>query len=211
MSDQSTPLVKPKLRAKIVLIGDGGVGKSALCRAWVGEWYPYGYQMTIGVDWASKEISLDYSLTKSSYNLKFQIWDLAGQPRFNAVRALYYQGAIGALCLLDVTNQESYIHLREWIKAFWTLNGRGKQPVIIVGAKCDLRGNPAFPSQIAAEKGEYYAAELSAMVLPKHGFKVQYVETSAKDNINVDKAFRILAYEIISNTLSFAQSKSKII
>ena len=192
---------RTKLRAKIVLIGDGGVGKTTLCRAWLGEEYrsfKTDYSMTIGADFYTPKLRLYHSSTNSIYDLKIQIWDLIGQPRFKLVRDLYYRGAIGALCFFDITIQESYENLNEWIKAFWKLNGHGKTPVILVGNKCDLRGNPAFPFQIATEKGKTYAAELSALVLPKHGFKVHYIETSAKDNINVDKTFRLLADEIIS-------------
>ncbi|MFX0016910.1 MAG: Rab family GTPase [Promethearchaeota archaeon] len=190
-----------KLRAKIVLIGDGGVGKTALRRAWLGEGFKTEYLMTIGADFASQEISLYYSETKSTYDLKFQIWDLAGQPRFKAVRDLYYRGAIGALCFFDITNQESYMNLVEWIQSYWALNGLGKAPLLIIGAKCDLRDNPAFPSQVSARYGKEYAAELTKLLQHKYGFSVHYIETSAKENINVDKAFKILATEIIRSTI----------
>ncbi|MFX0087631.1 MAG: GTP-binding protein [Candidatus Hodarchaeota archaeon] len=188
-----------KLRAKIVLIGDGGVGKTALRRAWLGEGFKTEYLMTIGADFASQEISIYHSETKTSYDLKFQIWDLAGQPRFKAVRDLYYRGAIGALCFFDITNQESYMNLVEWIQSYWNLNGHGKVPLVIIGAKCDLRDNPAFPSQVSAKYGKEYAAELTKLLKFKYGFSVHYIETSAKEDINVDQAFRLLASEIIAS------------
>ncbi|MFX1537946.1 MAG: GTP-binding protein [Promethearchaeota archaeon] len=190
-----------KLRAKVVLIGDGGVGKTALRRAWLGEGFKTEYLMTIGADFASQELSLYYSETKSTYDIKFQIWDLAGQPRFKAVRDLYYRGATGALCFFDITNQDSYMNLVEWIQSYWALNGHGKMPLLIVGSKCDLRDNPAFPSQVSARYGKEYAAELTKILKRNYGFEVHYIETSAKDNINVDEAFKILAKEIIKSTL----------
>ncbi|NHJ00765.1 MAG: GTP-binding protein [Candidatus Heimdallarchaeota archaeon] len=188
-----------KLRAKIVLIGDGGVGKTALRRAYLGEGFKTEYLMTIGADFASKDVTVYYPETKETYDLKLQIWDLAGQPRFKAVRDLYYRGAIGALCFFDITNQESYMNLVEWIQSFWNLNGHGKQSLIIVGAKCDLRDNPAFPAQVSAHYGKEYAAELTKMLKHKYGFTVHYLETSAKDDINVEEAFKLLALEIISS------------
>ena len=198
-SQRSRLNTSSKLRAKIVLVGDGGVGKTALRRAWLGEGFKTEYLMTIGADFASQEISFYHSETKMNYDLKFQIWDLAGQPRFKAVRDLYYRGAIGALCFFDITNQESYMNLVEWIQSYWSLNGHGKMPLIIIGAKCDLRDNPAFPSQVSARYGKEYAGELTKLLKKKHGFSVHYIETSAKENVNVDEAFKLLAKEIISN------------
>lgn len=192
-------LGKSTLRAKIVLVGDGGVGKTALRRAWLGEGFKTEYMMTIGADFASQEMSYYHSHTRTTYDLKFQIWDLAGQPRFKAVRDLYYRGAIGALCFFDITNQESYMNLVEWIQSFWTLNGHGKMPLIIVGAKCDLRDNPAFPTQVSARYGKEYAQEVTKLLKHKFGFSVHYVETSAKEAINVDNAFKLLAREIINS------------
>ncbi|MHA2088617.1 MAG: Rab family GTPase, partial [Promethearchaeota archaeon] len=137
-------MVDRVLRIKMLLIGDGGVGKSAFRRTWLGETFQTQYLMTLGADFASKEISLLYSPTKTKYTIKFQIWDLAGQPRFKVVSDLYYKGAVGALCFFDITNQESFINLENWIKSFWELNGQGKRPIVIVGAKSDLREDPIF-------------------------------------------------------------------
>jgi small GTP-binding protein len=200
VSNQILPL-DWQIRFKIVVIGDGGIGKRTLCRAWVGKGfdkeYPYS---TLGADFAAQNLILSHKETKQVlYKMNCQIWDLAGQPRFNNVRALYYRGAHGALCVFDVTNELSYLNLKKWIQAFWKFNMRGIVPVIIVGAKCDLRGNPAFPSQIPAKAGELYASVLSTLVHPSHGFKVHYIETSAKEDINVDEAFQLLIKEILSH------------
>jgi small GTP-binding protein len=190
-----------QVRAKIVLIGDGGVGKTALRRAWLGEEFKTEYLMTIGADFASQETTIYHSETKTTYDVRFQIWDLAGQPRFKAVRDLYYRGAVGALCFFDISNQESYMNLVEWIQSYWSLNGVGKTPLLIVGSKCDLRDNPAFPNQVSAHYGKEYALEITKLLKQKHGFTVHYIETSSLERINVDKVFKLLAQEIISNQI----------
>ncbi len=205
-SRQKKSLSGTKIRAKIVLIGDGGVGKTALRRAWLGEGFKTEYLMTIGADFASQEVTYYHSPTRTAYDIKFQVWDLAGQPRFKAVRDLYYRGAVGALCFFDITNQESYMNLVEWIQSYWNLNGIGKSPILIVGSKCDLRDNPAFPHQVSAHYGKEYATELSKLLKDKLGFSVHYLETSSKERINVDKAFKVLAGEIISS-YSFQEKK----
>jgi small GTP-binding protein len=196
------------IRIKIVLAGDGGVGKTTLRRIWLGDRFKSEYHMTVGADFASKDITYYHSATKATYNLKFQVWDLAGQPLFRTVQKMYYLGSVGALCFFDITNQESYMNLVEWIQSFWDFNGMGRRPLLIVGSKSDLRGNPAFPNQVPAQYGTKYAEELSKPLKKELGFSVHYVETSAKENINVDEVFRILAGEILSS-YSFKEKKEQ--
>ncbi|MFX0209212.1 MAG: GTP-binding protein [Candidatus Hodarchaeota archaeon] len=188
---------KSFLRAKILLIGDGGVGKSSLRRTWLGETFRTQYIMTLGADFAAKEITLYYGPTNTHFTLKYQIWDLAGQPRFKVVSDLYYRGAVGALCFFDITNPHSFTNVMEWINCYWNLNGEGKRPILIIGAKCDLRNHPNFPNQVPMQHGLNLADKLTKHVQGIHEFNVSYVETSAKDNINVEKAFQLLGMEII--------------
>ncbi|UCE14148.1 MAG: GTP-binding protein, partial [Candidatus Heimdallarchaeota archaeon] len=174
---------KTFLRAKILLIGDGGVGKSSFRRAWLGKAFRTQYLMTLGADFAAKEISLFYSPTNTYFSIKFQIWDLAGQPRFKVVSDLYYRGAVGALCFFDITNQNSYINLIDWINSYWNLNGEGIRPLLVVGAKGDLRKSPKFQNQVSAQQGIDFANELTKRVQQEHKFNIHYIETSAKENI----------------------------
>jgi small GTP-binding protein len=189
---------------KLLLIGDGGVGKSTFREVWLGGKFRTQYLMTLGADFAAKEIIFQHS-DYEEFKLKFQIWDLAGQPRFKVVGELYYRGAVGALCFFDITNQESFLNLKEWINHFWKLNGKGVRPLLIVGTKSDLRNESS--NQIATEAGIKYAKELTQIVQQDHGFTIHYIETSAKENVNVDQTFQLIAKEII-NSLKF-QTKSE--
>ena len=121
----------------VALVGESGVGKSTFREVWLGGKFRTQYLMTLGADFAAKEIILKYS--HEEFHLKYQIWDLAGQPRFKVVGELYYRGAVGALCFFDITNQDSFLNLKEWINCFWTLNGKGIRPLLLVGTKVDLR------------------------------------------------------------------------
>ena len=87
---------------KVCLLGDGAVGKTALRERYLGKEFTSSYLMTIGADFAVQK-----TLVKDK-EVKFQIWDLAGQERFNSVRSLYYSGSHGALFVFDVTRPESY-------------------------------------------------------------------------------------------------------
>ena len=168
---------------KIVLAGDGGVGKTALRERYLGRGFQSKYMMTIGADFALKEAAVD---TRS---IKFQIWDLAGQQRFNAVRSVYYLGCLGALLMFDVTRKESFEACANWIKEIWTNNGKGVIPVVLLGNKADLRDQ--HPDSISAEMAKRYTVKLSEQT-KAHGFDIHYMDTSAKTGLNVAQSFEEL-------------------
>ncbi|MFX1513985.1 MAG: Rab family GTPase [Promethearchaeota archaeon] len=134
------------LLMKICLLGDGAVGKTSLRERYLGKGFKSGYTMTIGADFAVKESNVDGN------EIKFQIWDLAGQPRFSSVRELYYKGSVGGLLVYDCTRPESYQNLDGWIEELWKNNGRGKLPLVLIANKVDLREEN--PDSISPELGE---------------------------------------------------------
>ncbi len=146
--------------------------------------------MTIGADFAVKETSVDEN------NVKFQIWDLAGQPRFSSVRELYYKGSCGGLLIYDCTRPESFQNLDEWIEELWKNNGRGKVPLILIANKVDLREEN--PDSISTELGLDYLKRLNERTA-ESGFESVYIETSAKTGQNVDMAFHELARVVITH------------
>lgn len=168
---------------KLVLLGDGAVGKTTMRRQFLGEGFKAGYSATIGADFAIKRINLE------NYRLTFQIWDLAGQQRFAAVRELYYRGSRGALLVFDVTNPSSFNNLPSWLEELWKKAGR--VPMILCGNKIDLRSE--VPKSIAPELGQEYARRLSEAL----GYEVPYIETSAKTGEKVNEAFFLLGLSII--------------
>ena len=174
---------------KIALLGDGAVGKTALRNRFMGKDFAADYLMTIGADFASKAVKLD------GKTVKFQIWDLAGQPRFEAVRELYYRGAVGGLLVYDVTRYSSFENTPRWVTELWQNNGKGKVPIVVLGNKIDLR--EALPDSVIPGQGNALAHELSK-ICAESGFEVQYLETSAKTGVNVDRAFSLLGETIIT-------------
>ncbi|OLS27883.1 MAG: GTPase KRas precursor [Candidatus Heimdallarchaeota archaeon LC_3] len=168
---------------KIVLAGDGGVGKTALRERYLGRGFQSKYMMTIGADFALKETTID------GKSIKFQIWDLAGQQRFNAVRSVYYLGCLGGLLLFDVTRKESFEACAAWVKEIWTNNGKGTIPLVLLGNKSDLRD--AHPDSISPEVAQRYADKLSEQA-KQYGFGIHYMDTSAKTGLNVGEAFEEL-------------------
>ncbi|MFX0173399.1 MAG: Rab family GTPase [Candidatus Hodarchaeota archaeon] len=183
---------------KIVLIGDGGVGKTAIREQYLGKGFQKQYIITIGADFAMRENNVNGT------DIKYQIWDLAGQERFDGVREVYYKGALGALLVYDVTRFDSFYNIPKWINELWTNNGKGRVPVIIVGNKIDLR--ESCNETISSEQGRILAEQLSKMTTSCEGFTCYYIETSAKTGAKIPEAFSLLGV----NILKFAE-KRKII
>ncbi|TFF83933.1 GTP-binding protein, partial [Candidatus Heimdallarchaeota archaeon] len=132
----------PKKRAvyKIVLLGNGAVGKTSLRQQYLGKGFKDGYSMTIGADFAVKRVELGHLVAT------FQIWDLAGQQRFDVVRSVYYRGSSGALLVFDVSNPQSFNNLPSWLNELTKNNYDRIVPLVLIGNKTDLRGSvPCLP------------------------------------------------------------------
>lgn len=168
---------------KIVLAGDGAVGKTAIRERYLGKGFSSNYMMTIGADFALKEASI------REKSIKFQIWDLAGQPRFGTVRSVYYYGCLGGLLLFDVTRPDTFTNLDSWLEEIFKHNGKGMIPIVLLGNKVDLRDQ--FPNHISDGQAEEFAEKLSKKTM-ESGFPVKYMPTSAKTGLNVSAAFDML-------------------
>ena len=163
---------------KICLLGDGGVGKTSLRERFLGKGFQSGYILTIGADFAVQNLAIN------DIQYKFQIWDLAGQQRFSAVRALYYKGSHGAILVFDQTRLDSLYNLDNWKKELFTNVGR-EIPFIILGNKSDL------PGTIDQEQIDQFVKK-SQSETTDIPFNIKFLETSAKSGLNVTEAFEQL-------------------
>lgn len=175
---------------KVCLLGDGAVGKTALRERYLGKQFSSGYVMTIGADFAVKKTRI---ITEDGEkDVKFQIWDLAGQPRFNSVRELYYKGSHGGLLVFDITRRDSFTNLYAWIEELYKNSGRGKMPIAVLGNKVDLRDEAE--DCVTREQVQEFIEDLKKEY--DYSFDIPYLETSAKSGENVDESFMILAQNI---------------
>eukprot|EP00268_Persea_americana_P017335 TRINITY_DN1834_c0_g1_i1.p1 TRINITY_DN1834_c0_g1~~TRINITY_DN1834_c0_g1_i1.p1 ORF type:complete len:202 (+),score=33.54 TRINITY_DN1834_c0_g1_i1:231-836(+) len=160
---------------KLLLIGDSSVGKSCLLLRFADDSYMDSYISTIGVDFKIRTIEVD------GKTVKLQIWDTAGQERFRTITSSYYRGAHGIIIVYDVTEMESFNNVKQWLSE---IDRYASDSVckLLVGNKCDLVGNKVVDTQMA----KAYADELG----------IPFLETSAKDSINVEQAFLTMAGEI---------------
>jgi Ras-related protein Rab-11A len=175
---------------KLVLAGDGAVGKTALRERFLGKGFSSSYLMTIGADFASKD-----ALLPNGKLVKYQIWDLAGQQEFEGVRSTYYEGCSGSLMVFDLTRPLSFENIPKWIAELWKNSGKGPVPIILLGNKYDLVEQ--VPNPVTQEAVDQLLDQLNAKTA-KYGFSVPYFHTSALTGLNVEEAFAKLGEQVVS-------------
>ncbi|XP_006652322.1 GTP-binding protein YPTM1 [Oryza brachyantha] len=153
---------------KLLLIGDSSVGKSCFLLRFADDSYVDSYISTIGVDFKIRTIEMD------GKTIKLQIWDTAGQERFRTITSSYYRGAHGIIIVYDITDMESFNNVKEWMSE---IDKYANDSVckLLVGNKCDLAESRVVETAVA----QAYADEMG----------IPFLETSAKDSINVEEAF----------------------
>ncbi|CAO1638185.1 unnamed protein product [Parajaminaea phylloscopi] len=163
------------LLLKLLLIGDSGVGKSCLLLRFCDDAWTPSFITTIGIDFKIRTIELD------GKRIKLQIWDTAGQERFRTITTAYYRGAMGILLVFDTTDERSFQNIRTWHSNIEQHASEGVSR-LLVGNKSDWTEKRA----VSREEAQALADELG----------IRYVETSAKNNDQVDEAFFSLAREV---------------
>eukprot|EP01017_Pseudomicrothorax_dubius_P019412 TRINITY_DN2134_c0_g1_i1.p1 TRINITY_DN2134_c0_g1~~TRINITY_DN2134_c0_g1_i1.p1 ORF type:complete len:206 (-),score=65.06 TRINITY_DN2134_c0_g1_i1:186-803(-) len=168
---------KKKALFKIIILGDSGVGKTSLMNQYVNQRYSQQYRATIGADFMAKEVVIDDRV------VTLQIWDTAGQEKYQSLGGAFYRGADCCVLVFDITNPKSFESLESWRDEF-LLQGSPKDPesfpFVVLGNKSD-------------REPERKVADYKAQQWCKSHGTIEYFETSAKDNLNVEKAFLAIA------------------
>ncbi|KAL3499680.1 hypothetical protein ACH5RR_038773 [Cinchona calisaya] len=160
---------------KLLLIGDSGVGKSCLLLRFADDSYLESYISTIGVDFKIRTVEQD------GKTIKLQIWDTAGQERFRTITSSYYRGAHGIIVVYDVTDQESFNNVKQWLNEIDRYASENVNK-LLVGNKCDLESQRV----VSYDTAKTFADEIG----------IPFMETSAKSATNVEQAFMAMAAEI---------------
>lgn len=173
---------------KVILAGEGAVGKTTLRRKYMGQTTGSRYLPTLGAEISINNFS--YESKGKNYFIKIQIWDIAGQKTFEKVRPLYYKGSQGIFLVYDMTNANSFINLEGWISSIAQYIKLGKIPIILIGNKSDIRSQGK--EQVSYDQGLELAKKLTESYTDGN-WKVPFIETSALRGDNVKKAFEEIA------------------
>lgn len=167
---------------KIVVIGDSHTGKSALTVRHKSDTFAANYDLTIGIDFVSKNVIIDdekivekgLPREKGDKSMLVQIWDTAGSERFRAITSAYYRGSHIFLIVYDVTNKKSFDNVSYWFDQT-KKSGQMDSIIVLAGNKSDDENNRIISYDEGFEKATSYGCV--------------FFETSAKNGSNVNLLF----------------------
>ena len=177
------------LQIKLLMIGDSAVGKTSLLLRYANDTFSSTFITTIGIDFKIKTVDLD------GRRVKLQIWDTAGQEQFRTITRSYFRGAQGIVLVYDITDRGTFNSVRSWMAQI-NEHADGQVNKILVGNKCDN----SSARKVSADEGRKLADE----------YGVRFIETSAKQNVNVTEAFRAIAQQVTSRIPSRAAGGVKL-
>lgn len=156
---------------KVVVVGNGAVGKSSLIQRYCKGVFTAEYKKTIGVDFLERQLSL------RGEDVRLMLWDTAGQEEFDAITKAYYRGAQGCVLAFSTTDRESFRAIESWRKK--VEHECGSIPMVLVQNKIDLMDR----ATVSKEETEELARRM----------QLRLYRTSVKEDFNVNEVFRYLA------------------
>ncbi|BFY96978.1 hypothetical protein BsWGS_00020 [Bradybaena similaris] len=178
---------QPAVIHKVIMVGSGGVGKSALTLQFMYDEFVEDYEPT-KADSYRKKVVLD------GEEVQIDILDTAGQEDYAAIRDNYFRSGEGFLCVFSIKEQESFQATQDFREQILRVKNDENIPFLLVGNMVDL----AEQRQVSVDEATKRAQE----------WKVNYVETSAKTRANVDKVFYDLMREIRSRKMEASRQSN---
>ncbi|CAM1294988.1 RRAS2 (predicted) [Pycnogonum litorale] len=163
---------------KLVVVGGGGVGKSAITIQFIKSHFVTDYDPTIE-DSYTKQCVIDDAVAK------LDILDTAGQEEFSAMREQYMRSGEGFLIVFAVVDRNSFEEVYKFHRQILRVKDRDELPILLVGNKSDLEDK----RKVSIDEAKCFAEQL----------KIPYIECSAKLRTNIDQAF----YELVRAVRKF--------
>lgn len=187
---------------KIVLIGDASVGKSALVYRFIHNKIQVDPKATVGITFFRQnlfdpDLGEDYML---------QIWDTAGQEKFQSVTTHHYRAADGALLVYDISNEQSFLNLDKWL-ADLRENTDPNVVVAVVGTKVDLEQT----RRVSTERAQAYANANGLLHMETSSCWDKHHQSSAKDLVGgVERVFLMLLRSIVQQQRDLGRNPGKL-
>ena len=164
---------------KVIIAGEGGIGKTTLLNKFCHNQYVEDQSLTVGTDFFVK----CFEFREGDYQF-LQIWDLGGQERFRFLMDIFVKGAAGAILGFDVRQRISFLNLENWLTMLYEIDP--ELPIILVAMKTDMDYHPTLNSDMAQDMVEAYGL-------------IGFVELSSKLGLNIEDPFQTLV-KYIRNT-----------
>uniref|UniRef100_A0A8C8BNJ3 Ras-related protein Rab-23 n=1 Tax=Otus sunia TaxID=257818 RepID=A0A8C8BNJ3_9STRI len=176
---------------KVVVVGNGAVGKSSMIQRYCKGIFTKDYKKTIGVDFLERQIQVN------DEDVRLMLWDTAGQEEFDAITKAYYRGAQACVLVFSTTDRESFKAIPTWKEKVMT--EVGDIPTVLVQNKIDLLDDSCIKkilrifqrkSKITFELLLYSCEEAEALAKK---LKLRFYRASVKEDLNVTEVFKYLA------------------
>ncbi|CAD8059242.1 unnamed protein product [Paramecium sonneborni] len=163
-------------KVKILMLGEGAVGKSSLLNRYVDEKFSENMQATLGVEYRQK------ILTQGDNQVIVQVWDTAGQERFRVITPIFYRNAQGVSLVYSVVDKNSFQQVQTWIDNLKEQIDCEQISIVLVANKCDIsqREVTTFEGQQLAQK-----------------YQIKYFECSARTGAQVKEMYTELVQQIL--------------
>ena len=168
MEEEFTPA---EMIFKIIIVGDLSSGKTNIVTQYISHKFVQDSQPTIGVEMFNKDFQINEDKVSA------QIWDTAGQEKYNALTSSYYKGAKGAIVVYDITQESTFLKVEQFVKDLREKSDKNVY-MILVGNKIDLEEN----RKVSKEEGKILADKL----------KMGFFEVSAKNGTGIEDLFKNL-------------------
>ncbi|KNA11570.1 hypothetical protein SOVF_133830 [Spinacia oleracea] len=163
------------VKAKLVLLGDMGAGKTNLALRFVRGQFFDCQEPTVGATYFTQTLSVKEA------TINFDVWDTAGQERYHSMAPLYYRNATAALLVYDISDKHSFVRAKKLVQEL--LTEETPIPVLsLVGNKADLETE----REVATEEAETLSQENGLF----------FMETSAKTSHNINELFYEIAKRV---------------
>ena len=181
---------------KVILLGDSGVGKSAIIGRFSDNEFHASHITTIGVDFRYKDVTVDGT------TVRLQIWDTAGQERFRTITNKFYRNTSAIIIVYAIDDVNSFQNVRTWLADIdshisadqGSANSEPKLVKYLVGNKADLDERRCIEVDTGMHEADTYG--------------IKFIETSAKMPFNIDKLFALVARDALKESQSLKKTQN---